>query len=108
MAFDFYKKEIIGDVTRYVRPCKTISLGPLSGPNSFTISEEQVTILPDLSVTTVQLGTAELQATITDPNQTFNTLDPVTGAITGTMTFGQLKVLMFSLYVSLGLIRDQG
>lgn len=105
--FDLYKKRFIGDVTTYVRPFQTISFGPLNGPNSMTISEELITILPDASVTNVPLATAELQATITDPNQSFNIVDPTTGAIIGTKTFLQLKCELYSLYLYLANIRDQ-
>lgn len=104
--FDLYKKTAIGDVTTYVRPYQTISLGPLNGLSTMTISEELVTILPDASVTNVPLGTAELQATITDPTQSFNLIDPTTGDITGTKTFAQLKVELYSLYLYLAGIRD--
>lgn len=106
MAFDLYKKILIGDVTTYIRPYQTLSLGPLGGLSSMTISEEKVIILPDASITTVPLGTADLQATITDPNQSFNIVDPATGDILGTKTFLQLKCEMYSLYLYLAAIRD--
>lgn len=106
--FDFYKRTLIGDVTTYVRPYQTISLGPLNGPNTLTISEELITILPDASMTNVPLGTAELQAVVTDPSQSFNLVDPTTGDVTGTKTFAQLKIELFSLYLYLAAIRDQG
>ncbi len=106
MPFDLYKKTTIGDVTTYVRPCQTISHGPLNGPNSMIISEEQIVILPDLTTLTIPLGTAELSATITDPNQSFNLVDPTTGAILGTKTFAQLKCELYSLYLYLAAIRD--
>lgn len=105
--FDLYKKTQIGDVTTYVRPYQTISNGPLSGPNSMTIFEEQITILPDASVQHVPLDSPELQATITDPNQAFDVVNPVTGAVTGTLTFAQLKVQLYSLYLYLAAQRDQ-
>lgn len=105
--FDLYKKTQIGDVTTYVRPYQTISTGPLNGLNSMTIFEEQVTILPDASVQNAPLGTPELQVTITDPNQVFNVVNPVTGAVTGTLTFAQLKIQMYSLYLYLAAQRDQ-
>lgn len=108
MPFDLYKKTTIGDVTTYVRPFQTISLGPLNGPNSMIVSEEKVIILPDLSTLTVPLGTAELTATITDPNQNFNIVDPTTGTIIGTKTFAQLKCELYSLYLYLAAIRDAG
>lgn len=104
--FDLYKKTLIGDVTTYVRPYQTISFGPLNAQNTMTISEELITILPDASVTNVPLGTAELQATITDPSQSFNLVDPTTGDVTGTKTFAQLKVELYSLYLYLASIRD--
>ena len=104
--FDLYKKEQIGDVTRYVRPRQTISTGPLNGPNTLTIFEEQITVLPDLSVEVVQLDTPELEATITDPTQMFNVVDPTTGAVTGSKNFAQLKVELYSLYLYLASVRD--
>jgi len=107
VAFDLYKKTQIGDVTTYVRPFQTLSLGPLNGPNSLTISEELVIVLPDASVVNTPLGTAELQITITDPNQSFNVVDPTTGAVLGTKTFAQLKCELYSLYLYLASIRDQ-
>ncbi len=111
MPFDLYKNTQIGDVTTYIRPFQTISSGPLNGPNSMIISEELVTILPDLSVTTIPLNVSnvpDLRAVITDPNQAFDIVNPVTGDITGSMTFAQLKVQMYSLYLYLASIRDQG
>lgn len=103
--FDLYKKNIMNDVTTYVRPYQTISQGPLSGQNSMVIAEEQITVLPDLSCLHTPLG--ELHATITDPTQVFNIVNPVDGTVTGTMTFAQLKVQMYSLYLYLASVRDQ-
>lgn len=105
--FDLYRNRQIGDVTTYVRPYQTINLGPLSGQNSITISEELITILPDASVTNVPLGTADLQATITDPTQSFDLIDPTTGAVIGSKTFAQLKIELYSMYLYLAAIRDQ-
>ena len=105
--FDLYRKTVIGDTTTYVRPYQTISLGPLNGPNSFTISEEEIIVFPDASTTNVPLGTEALQATITDPSTTFNIVDPTTGAVTGTKTFVQMKCELYSLYLYLAAIRDQ-
>lgn len=104
--FDLYKNTVIGDVTTYVRPYQTISTGPISGPNTMTIFEEKITVLPDASTVRSEVGTPELQFTVTDPNQVFNVVNPVTGAVTGTMTFAQLKVQMYSLYLYLAAQRD--
>jgi len=104
MAFDLYKNLTVGDATTYVRPFQTISFGPLNGENSMAISEEKVIVLSDASVTTVPLG--ELAVTITDPNASFNVVNPITGAVTGQMTFAQLKVQMYSLYLHLAALRD--
>ncbi len=108
MPFDLYKKTQIGDATTYIRPYQTMSLGPLNGPNSMTISEELVVVLPDASTVEVPLNTPALQATITDPTQSFNIVDPTTGQIIGTKTFAQLKCELYSLYLYLASIRDQG
>lgn len=102
--FDLYRNTQIGDVTTYVRPYQTISEGPLNGANTMTISEEQILVLPDASVVHVPLS--ELQATITDPNESFDIVHPVTGAVTGSMTFATLKIQMYSLYLHLAAIRD--
>lgn len=104
--FDLYKKTTIGDVTTYVRPYQTISTGPLGGQNSMTIFEEQISVLPDLSTVRSEVGTPELQVTIADPNEAFDIVNPVTGAVTGSMTFAQLKVQMYSLYLHLAAARD--
>ncbi len=104
--FDLYKKTTIGDTTTYVRPYQTVSLGPLNGLNSMTISEELVVTLPDASTVNVPLSTDALHAVITDPNVSFNIVNPATGDITGTMTFAQLKCQMYSLYLYLAAIRD--
>lgn len=105
--FDQYRNTTIGDVATYVRPYQTISSGPLSGQNCMTISEEQILILPDASVVHVPL-TSELRATITDPNEAFDLLHPVTGAVIGSMTFLQLYTQMYSLYRHLAAVRDAG
>jgi hypothetical protein len=104
--FDLYRNEQIGDVTTYVRPYQTISTGPLNAPNSMTIFEEKIMILPDASTQRIPLDSAEIQATITDPNEVFNIVNPSTGAVTGTTTFAQLKVQMYSLYLHLAAVRD--
>lgn len=106
--FDFYKRTAIGDVTTYVRPYQTISLGLMGQPNTLQISEELVTILPDASITHVPTGQADLSAVIIDPSQSFNLVDPTTGDVSGSMTFAQLKVQLFSLYIYLAAIRDAG
>lgn len=105
--FDLYKNTPIGDAATYVRPYQTISTGPLDGPNTLTIFEEQIVVLPDASTKRVALDTPELRATITDPNESFNVVNPATGAVTGTMTFAQLKIQMYSLYLHLAAARDQ-
>lgn len=105
--FDLYKKTTISDVTTYVRPYQTISTGPLNGQNTLTIFEEKIIVLPDASTQRVDLGTPELQKTIVDPNEVFNVVHPVTGVVTGTMTFAQLKIQMYSLYLYLAAQRDQ-
>lgn len=105
--FDLYQNTQIGDVTTYIRPCQTISVGPLNGPNSIAIFEEKVVVLPDASVEVVPIDTGAIQSTISDPNESFNVVNPSTGAVTGTMTFAQLKVQMYSLYLHLAAIRDQ-
>jgi len=106
--FDLYKKTTVGDATTYVRPFQTISYGPLGQPNSMSISEEMVVVLPDASTLNFPLTTGALQATITDPTQAFNLVDPASGAVTGTKTFAQLKVELYSLYLYLAAIRDAG
>lgn len=106
--FDLYKKTAIGDATTYVRPYQTISTGPLSGPNTLTIFEEKITVLADASSVRSDLGTPELEYTVTDPNAVFNVVDPTTGATIGTKTFAALKVEMYSLYLYLAALRDQG
>lgn len=107
MAFDLYKRTEIGDVTTYIRPYQTMSRGPLNGLNSMVISEEMVLTLPDASTVIVPLSTAEIDVTITDPNAVFNLIHPVTGIVTGTKTFAQLKIDMYSLYLHLAAIRDE-
>lgn len=104
--FDLYKKTAVGDATTFVRPCQTISTGPLNGPNALTIFEEKITVLSDGSTARSDLGTPELQHTVTDPNETFNVVNPATGEVTGTMTFAQLKIQMYSLYLYLAAQRD--
>ena len=105
-AFELYRNTQIGDAFSYVRPYQTISTGPLAGPNTLTIFEEKITQLSDASTVRSELDTPELRATITDPNESFNILNPVTGAVTGTMTFAELKIRMYSLYMHLAAQRD--
>lgn len=106
--FDLYKKTAIGDATTYVRPFQTISYGPINGPSSVVISEETIVILPDASIVNVPNLASTLAATITDPTQAFDVVDPTSGSVIGTKTFAQLKVEMYSLYLYLAAIRDAG
>lgn len=106
MAFDIYKRTEIGDATTYVRPFETVSLGPLNGLNTMVIQEEKIVVLPDLSTERVALDTPGLQVTISDPTASFNVVHPATGAVTGSMTFAQLKIQMYSMYLHFAAIRD--
>lgn len=104
--FDLYKKTTIGDATTYVRPFQTVSNGPLVGLNSLTIFEEKVIVLPDASSVVVPLDTV-VMATITDPTESFNVVNPATGAVIGTKTLAELKIEMYSLYLHLAAQRDE-
>ncbi len=104
--FDLYRNTAIGDTTTYVRPYHTISTGPLNGQNTITIFEELVVVLPDASTQVAPMTTAEIKHTVIDPNETFDVVNPITGEVTGTMTFAQLKVQMYSLYLYLAAQRD--
>ncbi len=104
--FDLYKKTTVGDAYTYVRPYQTISLGPLGGQNSLTVFEEKITVLSDASTARSDLGTPEIVHVVTDPDEAFNLIHPVTGAVTGSMTFAQLKVQMYSLYLHMAGLRD--
>jgi hypothetical protein len=106
IMFDLYRSTQIGDVTTYVRPYQTISTGPLEGPNTLTIFEEKIIVLPDASIQKVPLDTPEIQFAVTDPNEVFNIVHPVTGVVTGTMTLAQLKIQMYSLYLHMAAARD--
>ncbi len=106
--FDIYKRTTIGDAVTYVRPYETLSKGPLAGPNSLMIFEEKVTQLSDGSTVRSDLGTPEIEKIVTDPTEVFNVINPTTGAVTGTLTYAQLKIYMYSLYVHLATLRDLG
>ncbi len=106
--FDLYRRTAIGDVTTYVRPYQTTTTGPLNGPPTITISEQQVDVLPDASTVVVALTTPDIQYTVTDPATVFNVVNPSTGDVTGTMTLAQLKIQMYSLYLYLAALRDAG
>lgn len=104
--FDLYKNTTVGDATTYVRPYQTISSGPLAGPNSLAIFEEKIITLSDASTQRVELDTEPLQLIVTDPTATFNVVHPQTGVVTGTKTFAELKIEMYSLYLHLAGLRD--
>ena len=104
--FDLYRNTEHGDAVTYVRPYQTISTGPLNGNSTLTIFEEQITTLADDSVVRSGLDTPELFVEITDPTASFNLIHPVTGAVTGSMTFADLKIRMYSLYVHFANLRD--
>lgn len=104
--FDLYKNTQHGDAMSYVRPFETNSFGPLNGLNTMVIQEEKIVVLPDATTERVALDTPGLQITISDPTASFNVVHPATGVVTGTMTFAQLKIQMYSLYLHFAAIRD--
>lgn len=106
-GFDLYNKTQIGDATKFKRPYQTISTGPFDGPNTLTIFEELITQLSDGSFVRSEVDTPEIKVTIENPNEVFNVVDPTTGVVLTTMTFAQLKVQMYSLYLHLAAARDQ-
>lgn len=104
--FDLYRRTQVGDAVTYVRPYQTISTGLLGENNSMTIFEEKIIVLSDNTSSKVVADTQELHAVITNPNASFDIVNPATGEAIGTMTFAQLKVQMYSLYLYLAAQRD--
>lgn len=66
--------------------------------------EEQLTELSDGRILRATAG--ELVAEMADPTATFTLLNPVDNSVVGTATYGDLGVLLHSLYFHLANVRD--
>jgi hypothetical protein len=98
----YYPTTTSGSVTTITIPgIVTIQNGAAPVVN---ISEQNITTLPDSTQIAVQTGV--LIATISDSTVSFNIVDAVSGAVTGSATYAQLLSLLHSAYIDLATKRD--
>lgn len=82
---------------------------PYQATPSINFQEEDIMVLSDGTIVkpTQDYGMSQgVTAYLFDPSKEFNLLDPSTGSITGTATYGQVFAMLHSLYISLALERD--
>jgi hypothetical protein len=93
-----------GTISTWKRACKIEITNPITGSPSAIFSEEIATALPD--GTFISKHSTSLSENATDMTLTFPLLDPATGNVVGSMTYGQLYAAMYSLYLNLAAERD--
>jgi len=99
-----YKEEQL-TADKWVRSNRVTITNPYQGVPKITFGEEEITLLSDGRA--VNLPLQGLVQGFTDPTTVFPVLNPVTGEDTGTTaTYGDLYVMLHSLYISLAKIRD--
>jgi len=97
-----YKETAVAG-SSYTRSCRVIINNQYQSTPYIIYEEERVTILAD-QVITQPSGSVEDR--FTDPATTFPLVDPTTGASLGDATYGQVYVLLHSLYLYLATQRD--
>lgn len=105
MSTPFYQQNSVsGQVTNWKRANQIVISNPVNGAPTVIFVEEIATQLPDGSI--IVKPSTQIQNEVTDMSISFTLIDPTTGNIVGTMTYGQLYASMYSLYLSLAATRD--
>ena len=103
-----YKEETTsGDITSWVR-AKSFSVKNdyLTAP-TIEFEEEKKATLSDGTTIELPLAETALVDTFTNPDKIINLVNPITGESLGTTaTYGDLQVIMHSLYLQLAAERD--
>lgn len=103
-----YNEETMnGDVVSWTRAKKiTVTNEYLETP-SITYEEESKATLPDDTIVNVPLvEETVITEELTGTTEEFNLVNPTTGASLGTATYGDVQVMMHSLYLYLAGKRD--
>lgn len=83
----------------YTRSGSILVRNPLNGIPSIHFQREKIVDLGEDGITTSTLP--EISADFTDPSTTIPLVHPETGESLGKGSYGQLQVLLYSLYISL-------
>lgn len=100
----YQPSSVTGTVSTWKRAARIEIQNPAVGTPSAVFSEELATSLPNGTIVTQPSTT--ISSSATDMTTSFPLLDPTSGAVVGTMTYGQLYASMYSLYLSLAAARD--
>ena len=83
----------------YTRSGSILVKNPLNGTPSIHFQREKIVELDSGDITTSTLP--EISADFTDPSTAIPLVHPETGESLGEGSYGQLQVLLYSLYISL-------
>ena len=99
---NYRETELTG--SKWVRSNRVTCINPYNGTPFISFGEEEITLLSDGRTTNAPLG--EIHQDFTDPSVEFPLLNPATGESIGTATYGQVYVILHSLYMALAATRD--
>lgn len=100
---DYQYTEVTG--SSFMRCLRAVADNPLSGDRSISFSEERVMNLSD-GVVSIPVGNLSYPIA-SAMSEKFDLLDPDTGGVTGTCTFGQAYAVVHSAYMHVAKARDQ-
>lgn len=93
---NYKQTTVTGDVQDYQRANKVVIANELNAVPEITFLEQIITTLPDgRKITT---GKDKCGATLADPAETFNLLNPETDAVIGSANYLEVYILLYSLY----------
>lgn len=97
-----YKETTISG-SSYIRAHRVIINNPYQGIPTISFQEEEVL---NVNGQVIQQQKESVNESLTDPSASFPLVDPTTGDSLGEATYGQIYVLLHSLYLHLAAKRD--
>jgi hypothetical protein len=101
-----YQESVIAG-TSWTRACRVICENPLGGQGlSAGFVEERVVAMGEMAPITQALGVLTEPLTALNTNEVFNVLNPATGEVIATTTYGGAFAVLHSLYLHVAAKRD--
>ena len=105
MSLGYYQEsDSSGTTVTWKRAGQIILTNTINGAPTALFVEQIATQTPDGNVYTQP--STQIEFACTDMTQTFNLIDPSSGSVVGTMSYGDLYAALYSAYLGLAAARD--
>lgn len=105
MNYKETKTPITGETATWVRANQVFISNEFNQIPSIRFQEEMITLYPDNQ--TVKKPLTAITEKMTDATHEFDLIMPDTGAVVDKMTYGELQMALYSLYLHLAAKRDE-